>query len=244
MCMTSQRNSILPSNFSDKHPRMGVCLPRTFHSWNFAGISHLWRACLVVFLWLISGVAQAQIEVPVAYDLGVGKGEAIEGFVIGGSICEDTGLSLYCNQASTATVISYIDVDRIASITLQGNNQLSMNILLKDGKSFPATAQVSEDQPFLILRDEVASGGKNMSGKERTFKVANFRGIPFIEFQAAFSDERSLENLKDLAKQFQEALEKGNLDLAGDVYNKIGEVLDGMQPPSESKTDEKKTGTK
>ncbi|HNW36820.1 MAG TPA: hypothetical protein PKM25_17910, partial [Candidatus Ozemobacteraceae bacterium] len=151
---------------------------------------------------------QAQIEVPVSYELASGA-PRIDGFLTGGSWCEPEGLSITKDGSSTSALVRYEDIDQLESLQMTSSNTISMTIRLKDAGNFSARATVPPAIPLMILRDEAASGTASDSGKIRTFTPENFRGMPLLEFEAAISEEVDPAAVKALAEKLGKAVEDG-----------------------------------
>lgn len=176
---------------------------------------------------LASSPAAAQIEVPVSYELASGA-QDIDGFLTGGSWCEDEGLSVTKEGGTAPTIVRYEDIDEVESLSLCSSDTLSMKIRLKDAGNFHAKAVVPPGIPLLILRDEVASGTAPDQGKVRTFTPENFRGLPAIEFEAAIEVEADPQAVKELADRLGKAALEGNFQEAIDLHSQIGELLDAL----------------
>jgi len=170
---------------------------------------------------------QAQIEVPVSYELASGA-QRIDGFLTGGSWCEPEGLSITRDGSSTPTLIRYEDIDQLESLRMTSSNTISLSIRLKDEVNFFARAAVPPATPLLILRDEATPGMATDSGKIRTFTPENFRGMPLLEFEAAITEEVDPEAIKELAEKLGKAVENGKLDEAVELHGQIGEMLGAL----------------
>ena len=177
----------------------------------------------VLAMLALAQAAVAQLHVPVTYDLGVGK--PIEGLITGGSICDPEGLSVVPDKATGPVILPYEEIDSVASMALGAGDQLTMQVKMRDGKTFPATAKVSEADPIVILKDELASGTPETAAKTRSFTKAGFRGIPLLEFEAALPDDLDLEEIRKMSDAMNKAMADGDLDKAIELYNQIGDQL-------------------
>ncbi|MBI3039953.1 hypothetical protein HYY75_13040, partial [bacterium] len=169
---------------------------------------------VLLFLFFPAFVVFPQIEVPVEYNLGVGSGTLISGFIIGGSFCELEGLSVNLNPATTPTVLHYETLDCVSNISLREEKLLSMEILVRGGRKYEACARISEVEPMIILRDEVPNGLASQSGKVRIFKKDGFRGIPLIRFEAEIPSDIDFDLIKTLNSKFLEAIESRDVEKA------------------------------
>lgn len=177
-----------------------------------------------LLLLFVTASVFAQIQVPVSYDLGVGK--SLEGIITGGSICEPEGLSVTVDKATAPSILPYEQIDKIAKLTLDASGLLSMDVTMRDGQTFKAATKVSDTEPMIILRDEAGPNAPVTGPKTRTFSKAGFRGIALIEFEAALPADLDVDEVKKLTDDLNKALEDGDLDKAIDAYNKIGEILE------------------
>lgn len=173
--------------------------------------------------------APATMEVPVKYDLGVAGTPPIAGFITGGALCEPEGFSLIPSDATEAVLFQYQDIDEVKQLALKGNDEVSLTLKMRDGKEIAATAKVTDAEPILILRDEVAEGADPAAAKVRTFHKAGFRGIPLIEIEAMPEVEVDIEAIKKMNDEFLKALESGDFDKAVDHYNAMGDALEKAQ---------------
>jgi len=187
------------------------------------------RVILICFLFLVSYFpALAEIQVPVTYDLGVKDASPIVGFITGGSFMEPEGIRVLPENASETVVFDYLDIDKIASLSLSGDT-LEMQITFKDGETTKATTKISDTAPLIVLRDEIASGNSFSLGKERVFTKANFKGISSIDFETDLTDEEKIETLKDLSTKMTQAIESKDFAKAVEFNVQIGEILADLQ---------------
>ena len=177
-----------------------------------------------LLLLLVCATGFAQVQVPVSYDLGVGK--PIEGLITGGSICEPDGLSVTIANATGPGILAYEQIDKVANIALEGTGLLTMDVTMRDGQTFKASAKVSDTEPIVILRDEAGPSAPVTGPKTRTFMKTGFRGISLIEFEAALPADLDLDTVKKLTADLNKALDEGDLDKAIDCHNQIGDILE------------------
>ncbi len=177
-----------------------------------------------------------EIQYPVSYDLGLKNAQPIAGFITGGAIFGPEGIPVIEGTNASTTILEYVNLDRIASMTLTGSDTISFVVSLKTGESFTARASVPND-PIIILRDEIASGGKIDLGKERIFNRNNFRGISAIEFEADIPPEERIGLMKDLARQLVTALEAEELEKAADLNYQLGQMFESLQAPDEKEVE-------
>jgi len=173
------------------------------------------------------------MEVPVKYDLGIASAPPIDGFITGGAICEPEGLSLIPADATEPVLFQYQDIDEAKDVALKGTDEVTLKLKMRDGKEVTASAKVTDAEPILIVRDEVAAGADPATAKVRTFQTTNFRGIPLIEFEAIPEVEVDVEAIKKMNEEFLKALETGDFDKAVDQYNAMGDALDKAQGDGE-----------
>jgi hypothetical protein len=194
------------------------------------------------FLTVLPAAAQPEepLEIPVSYDLGVAGAPPIEGYLTGGALATPEGINVHLETASAPEIIDYLKIDKIADLRLSGLDQVLMRVYLKSGDAHNALLKVRSPEPILILRDETASG--TTQGRERVFRVENFKGIPLLKMEAAIPFEAGINELKDLSRQFLQTLEAKDLDKAIDIHNRIGEILDGAQEAEEGEDDDDEKG--
>ncbi|MBF0547803.1 MAG: hypothetical protein HQM08_25420 [Candidatus Riflebacteria bacterium] len=184
---------------------------------------------LMTLFFLIVGVVSAQIQVPISYDLGIGK--KIDGNVIGGSICEPEGLVVTPETGTGSILVPYETIDKITGMTVGKNGKLFLYVALRSGKIYKSFTSITDTEPILIIQDESIDGGKT-PGKIRKFVKAGFRGIPLIEFDAALTPEVDLDSIKKLASEFSAAIDAGDLEKAVTLHNKIGDLLENNDSTS------------
>ena len=177
--------------------------------------------------------APSAMEVPVLFDLGIPNTPPIVGFITGGGICEPDGLSLIPGDATEPVLFPYESIDKAIDLNLKGTDEVSLKLKMRDGKEIAATAKVTDAEPILVLRDDVASGAAPATAKVRTFQKAGFRGIPTIEFEAIPEMEVDIEAIKKMNEDFLKALEGGDFDKAIDQYNQMGDALEKSQGDAE-----------
>lgn len=181
--------------------------------------------CFLVILSI--SAAWAQLSIPVVYTFSL-PGKSIEGVLIGGSICEDEGLSIKDATATISRVVAYTTIERIENVSMLGGSKLLMHIVLKDGNRFQAFADIPKTDPIFIFRDELP-GGATGTPKLRTFTRENFKGIHQITFEAEPEVEISTDEIQKTIAGLGQAVKQGDLDKAIDLHSQIGDFLESWQ---------------
>ncbi len=166
--------------------------------------------------------AVAQIEVPITFDLG--DDVAHVGFLVGGFLAGEEGLTVLVSGATQTRMIPYDQLDRIEQLKLQGST-LNMQVIMNDGKTFAASAKLASDLPILVLADQVGEGEAATRGEEHTFAANNLAKLASVDFEAEVEPEVDVEAIKALNAKFLQALDAGDIATAVEIHNQIADQL-------------------
>ncbi|MBF0500346.1 MAG: hypothetical protein HQM09_09440 [Candidatus Riflebacteria bacterium] len=193
------------------------------------------RSLLIALMCLVATASWAQLQVPVTYDIGVGK--RIEGVITGGAICEPEGLNVKPINGTGPVLLPYEEIDKLENMALDAKGEVTMQVTMRDGSKINGAATVTNTEPIVILQDETATGSAT-PGKVRTFSKTGFKGLPLIEFEAGLPPDIDIPAVKKLAADLVKALDDGDVNKAIDVHNQIGDLLEKADsdtlPPSPS----------